>query len=91
MHSGINGQRCLVKMSNVECSIEEKQNYIKSLKNEATSDLSVGPLKQLYREIYPVIHDLISCSFSLGIFPKPLFKCTKIIHLHKNGQKFDTL
>ena len=83
-----NSSRCLVDMSNVECTLEEIQNYIKSLKNKATSDLAVGPLKHVYREISPVIHDLVTCSFAQGIFPEPL-KCAKVIPLHKNGPKTD--
>ena len=99
MHSNVNGDsqssmklklssRCLINMSNVECTIEDVQKYIKSLKNKATSDLAVGPLKHVYREISPVIHDLLSCSFAQGVFPEPL-KCAKVIPLHKNGSKTD--
>ena len=53
MHSNVNGDsqssmklklssRCLINMSNVECTIEDVQKYIKSLKNKATSDLAVN-------------------------------------------------
>ena len=56
------------------------------MKNKATSDLAIRPLKFVCFEIAPVIQHLVSCSLSQGIFPEPL-KCAKVIPLHKGGSR----
>ena len=76
--------RILMSMSNEDCTDIEIKNIINSLKNKATSDLGIRPLKCISVEISPVLNNLISCSLQQGIFPTKL-KCAKVIPLHKGG------
>ena len=71
-------------MQDAECSVHEIENHINSLKNKATSDLAIQPLKYVSKTIAPVLQHLISSSFSQGIFPTKL-KRAKVIPLHKGG------
>ena len=81
-------KRCLIDMPTTPCTLEEIEICIKNLKNKATSDVAVNPLKYVGKEISPVIHELVCSSLAQGIFPEPL-KCAKVIPLHKEGPKTD--
>ena len=76
--------RILLSMSIEDCTDIEIKNIINSLKNKATSDLGIKPLKFVSSEISPVLSYLISSSLQQGIFPTKL-KCAKVIPLHKGG------
>ena len=71
-----------------ECSELQTLEYIKSLKNKATSDTAIQPLKHVAKEIAPILQHLITSSFYEGIFPD-LLKSAKVIPLHKSGCKTD--
>ena len=79
---------CLIDLPTIPCTLEEIEICIKNLKNEATSDLAVNPLKHVGKDISPVIHELVCSSLTQRIFPEPL-KCAKVIPLHKEGPKTD--
>ena len=81
-----NSQRNLVSMKIEDCSTLEIINIINALKNKATSDLGIQPLKFVCTEISPVLNHLISSSLQQGVFPTKL-KCAKVIPLHKGGSK----
>ena len=83
-----NSQRSLVSMQDTECSDLEIENHITSLKNKATSDLAIRPLKFVSKTIAPVLQHLISSSLLQGIFPTKL-KFAKVIPLHKGGSRID--
>ena len=78
--------RSNIAMSTTECTVDEIENIIKSLKNKATSDLAIQPLKFVSREIAPVVRDLVAASLEQGYFPD-LLKCAKVIPLHKSGSR----
>ena len=73
-------------MPHTECTVVEIENIVNSLKNKATSDLAIQPLKFVSKEIAPVIQHLVSASLEQGIFPD-LLKCAKVIPLHKAGSR----
>lgn len=79
-------QRNLISMAYTECTLVEIEKYISSLKNKATSDLAIQPLKFVCKEIAPIIQHLVSSSLVQGIFPD-LLKCAKVIPLHKSGSR----
>ena len=81
-----NAQRNLVSMKIEDCSTPEIINIINALKNKATSDLGIQPLKFVCNEISPVLNHLITSSLQQGVFPTKL-KCAKVIPLHKGGSK----
>jgi len=74
--------RSQTPMQHTECSTHEIENYINSLKNKATSDMAIQPLKFVCKEIAPIISYLVSSSLTQGVFPE-LLKCAKVIPLHK--------
>ena len=76
--------RNLIFMTADDCTTNEIENIINELKNKATSDVSIVPLKFICDIISPVIQHLTSASINQGIFPTRL-KCAKIIPLHKGG------
>ena len=75
-----------ITMPHTACTVVEIENYISFLKNKATSDLAIQPLKYVCKEIAPIIQHLVSSSFTQGIFPD-LLKCAKVIPLHKYGSR----
>ena len=75
-------------MQGSDCTAFEIEGYISSLKNKATSDLAIQPLKFVSKEIAPVIQHLVNASLIQGIFPTKL-KCAKVIPLHKGGSRTD--
>ena len=77
-------QRSRIVMQDADCSVFEIECHINSLKNKATSDLAIQPLKYVSKTIAPVLQHLISSSFLQGIFPTKL-KRAKVIPLHKGG------
>ena len=77
-------RRNLISISADDCSTNEIEDIINSLKNKATSDLSIQPLKTVGNIISPVLQHIISASLEQGIFPTKL-KCAKVIPLHKGG------
>ena len=81
--------RILTSMSIEDCTDFEITNIINALKNKATSDLGIRPLKYISTEISPILNHLISCSLQQGVFPTKL-KCAKVIPLHKGGSSTDT-
>lgn len=80
--------RCPTGMSDSDCTITEIELILDSLKNKATSDLAIQPLKHISKVIAPVLRHLVSASFEQGIFPD-LLKCAKVIPLHKSGSHSD--
>ena len=70
----------------VHCTDIEIQNYIKSLKNKATSDLAIQPLKVVNNIISPILCHLITASLLQGVFPSRL-KYAKVIPIHKGGSR----
>ena len=81
-------QRNLIDMLDIECTNFEIEKYISSLKNKATSDLAIQPLKFVNSIISPVLCHLISASLLQGVFPSRL-KVAKVIPLHKGGSRVD--
>ena len=79
-------KRSHIVMNHVDCTVYEIEEIINSLKNKSTSDLSIQPLKFVSKEIAPIIQNLVSASFSQGVFPE-LLKCAKVIPLHKSGSR----
>ena len=79
-------KRSNVVMPDIECTVEEIEKSIRKMKNKATSDLAIRPLKFVCTEIAPVVQHLVSCSLAQGIFPE-LLKCAKVIPLHKGGSR----
>ena len=68
----------------------EVQDIIKKLKNKATLDTKIGPLK-IANENFSfteTIAKLVTNSFTQGIFPQSL-KVAKVIPIHKEGSKLD--
>lgn len=78
--------RSHINMPHTDCTIVEIKMIIDSLKNKATSDLAIQPLKFVSNEISPVIQHLVSASLEQGIFPD-LLKRAKVIPLHKSGSR----
>ena len=81
-------KRSHIIMPHTECTIVEIEKIISSLRNKATSDLAIQPLKFVSREIAPIIQHLVNTSLEQGIFPD-LLKCAKVIPLHKSGSRTD--
>ena len=81
-------RRNLTSMTVNDCTTYEIENIIKELKNKATSDISMVPLKLVGDIISPVIQHITSASMKQGIFPTKL-KCAKVIPLHKGGSTTD--
>ena len=79
-----NAQRNLVSMKIEDCSTPEIINIINALKNKATSDLRIQPLKFVCKEISPVLNHLITSSLQQGVFPTKL-KCAKVINTIAQG------
>lgn len=79
-------KRSHISMHHTDCTVDEIEKIISSLKNKATSDLAIQPLKFVNKEISPVIQHLISASLTQGVFPDML-KCAKVIPLHKSGAR----
>ena len=69
-----------------ECTVPETLQYIKDLKNKATSDTAIRPLKYVSKNIAPIIQHLITSSLHEGVFPD-ILKCAKVIPLHKSSCK----
>ena len=65
---------------------EEIHKIIKNLKEKATSDTSIGPLKAVSYTLSPVLQHLIDASMEQGIFPTQL-KVAKVIPLFKSGSR----
>ena len=80
--------RAQAAMISEDCTTEEISNIIQSLKNKATSDLGIMPLKYVSAEMSPVLNDIISCSLRQGIFPQKL-KRAKVVPIHKGGNRID--
>ena len=80
--------RNLIFMTDIACTDIEIQNYISSLKNKATSDLAIQPLKAVNSIISPILNHLISASLLQGVFPSRL-KLAKVIPIHKGGSRTD--
>ncbi len=78
--------RCDQSMELEDSSPSEVIEIIKGLKNKATSDMSIRPLKEVAKIIAPVLSYLISDSLKNGIFPHKL-KVAKVIPLHKGGAR----
>ena len=81
-------KRSHIIMPHTECTIVEIEKIISSLRNKATSDLAIQPLKFVSREIAPIIQHLVNTSLEQGIIPD-LLKCAKVIPLHKSGSRTD--
>lgn len=71
-----------------DCTTTEISNIIISLKDKATSDLGIKPLKFVCTEIAPVLNNIVSSSLRQGVFPDKL-KRAKVIPLHKGGSRID--
>ena len=80
--------RNFISMEDTACTDFEIENYIKSLKNKATSDFAVKPLKIVGDIISPVLSHLISASLIQGVFPSSL-KIAKVIPVHKKCSRAD--
>ena len=87
-HTLSSSTRNFISMEDISCTDIEIENYIKSLKNKATSDFAVKPLKIVGDIISPVLSHLISASLTQGVFPSSL-KLAKVIPLHKGGSRVD--
>ena len=59
---------------------------IRGLKEKATSDTSIGPLKAVNTALAPTLVYVINASFQQGIVPSKV-KVAKVVPLHKNGSK----
>ena len=77
-------QRNHTNMEDTDCTVDEIEKCISSLKNKATFDLAMQPQKFVSKAIAPVLQHLISVSLLQGIFPTKL-KCAKVIPIHKGG------
>ena len=80
--------RCRSDMAFNVVSAGEVDCLIKSLKDKATSDTSVKPLKAAGPVLSPLLAFAISCSLAQGIVPGKL-KIAKVVPLHKGGSKID--
>ena len=67
---------------------DEIKDIIKKLKNKSTSDTAVTALKaaSLVPKFDEVVADLISSSFSDGVFPEQL-KLAKVVPIYKSGKR----
>ena len=74
--------------SSDDCTTEEISNIIQSLKNKATSDLGIMPLKHVREEISPALNHIIQSSLREGVFPQNL-KRAKVVPIHKGGSRID--
>lgn len=83
-----NSKRSYIKMDIADCTTDEIEKIINSLKNKATSDLAISPLKFVSKEIAPIVQHLLYASLNQGIFPD-LLKCAKVIPLYKSGSRSD--
>ena len=78
--------RCLIDLEFYEASQSEIYGIVKTLKDKATSDCAIRPIKSVNSLISPILSHVISASLSQGIFPEEL-KVAKVIPLHKGGSR----
>ena len=87
-HKMSRATRNLASMTDFACTDIEIENYINSLKNKATSDFAIRPLKVVNNIISPILNHIISASLLQGVFPSRL-KFAKVIPIHKGGLRTD--
>ena len=81
---------CLHTMYVTPTDPSEIQNIISSLKNKATLDTKIEPLKlaNSCTGFLNAISFVINTSFTEGVFPQAL-KTAKVVPIHKGGSKLD--
>ena len=84
----INSARCNVDMEFQDTSPSEIYEIMKSLKEKATLDSAIKPLKRVKHLLAPVLNHVISSSLKQGVFPDKL-KIAKVIPLYKGGSRSD--
>ena len=78
--------RCLIDLEMYEASESEIHGIVKAMKDKATSDCAIRPIKSVNFLITPILSHVVSASLSQGIFPEEL-KVAKVIPLHKGGSR----